>query len=261
MKKVLLFISVISFIASCGNTQKKQEAGNIVTDSIVQAIITPDVYETDKGDLKLTLVGHASLMFEFDGKVIHVDPFSNVADYSKFAKADLIILTHEHGDHLDTAAINLIKKADTKFIVSKLCHEILGFGEAIENGGSTTYNGIVINAVPAYNMVNKKPNGEYYHPKDQGNGYILSFGNKKVYVAGDTENIPELANLKGTIDIAFLPKNLPYTMSDEMFIDAVQKVSPKHLYPYHFSEYDEAKINAALSGNDVKILVRPMSNK
>lgn len=132
-----------------------------------QEYIKADIYETNAGTLKVTLVGHGSLMFEYGGKIIHVDPYSQVADYSKLPKADLILLTHEHGDHLDTAAINAIKKADTHYIVSKVCNEILGYGEVMNNGGHSHWGGALhIDAFPAYNIVNKKPDGEAITQKD-----------------------------------------------------------------------------------------------
>lgn len=264
MKKALLFsltIVLLSF-AACGGKAKTAEPENKTSDtlSMVQEYIKADVYETNNGHLKVTLVGHGSVMFEYNGRVIQVDPYSQVADYTKLPKADLIILTHEHGDHLDTVAINAVKKADTHYIVSKVCNEILGYGDVISNGDHSHFDVVHIDAVPAYNIVNKKDNGEAYHPKGRGNGYIFTFGDKKVYVAGDTENIPEMDSLKGTIDIAFMPKNLPYTMIDEMFIDAVKKVEPKVVYPYHMSEFDKEKIGKALEGTNVKIEVRPMKN-
>lgn len=267
MKKTVLLsltIALISFVA-CGNKTNAGKADDVKTDSLSieqqSDYIKADIYETNKGALKVTLVGHGSLMFEYDGKVIHVDPYSQVADYSKLSKADLVMITHEHADHLDTVAINAIKKAETQFIVSKAVNEILGYGDIMKNGVHSHWGALHIDAVPAYNIVNKKPDGEAYHPKGRGNGYIFTFGDKKVYVAGDTENIPEMDNLKGRgIDIAFMPKNLPYTMTDEMFIDAAKKVQPKVLYPYHMSEFDQEKIEKALDGTGVKIEVRPMKN-
>ncbi|MBB4035884.1 L-ascorbate metabolism protein UlaG (beta-lactamase superfamily) [Dysgonomonas hofstadii] len=264
MKKSLLLFSTIvmfSFLA-CGGKAKQTEENKKVTDSLSmqQEYIKADIYETNAGTLKVTLVGHGSLMFEYGGKIIHVDPYSQVADYSKLPKADLILLTHEHGDHLDTAAINAIKKADTHYIVSKVCNEILGYGEVMNNGGHSHWGALHIDAFPAYNIVNKKPDGEAYHPKGRGNAYIITFGDKRVYVAADTENIPEMESLKGQIDIAFMPKNLPYTMTDEMFIDAVKKVEPKVVYPYHMSEFDQGKIGKALESVNTKIEVRPMKN-
>lgn len=263
MKKTLLSIIAIMFIfAACGGKTNSNNTDNKGVDSLsmAQEYIKSDVYETSGGKLNVTLVGHASLLFGYQGKVIYVDPYSKVADYTKLPKADLILLTHEHGDHLDTVAINVIKKADTHFIVSKVCNEILGYGDVMVNGDHSHWGNLHIDAVPAYNIVNKKPDGEAYHPKGRGNGYIIAFGDKRVYIAADTENIPEMDKLKGAIDIAFIPKNLPYTMTDEMFIDAAKKVSPKVLYPYHMSEFDQEKIGKALEGTDVKLEIRPMKN-
>ncbi|MBK5721243.1 MBL fold metallo-hydrolase [Dysgonomonas sp. Marseille-P4677] len=264
MKKSLFLFLVISLLAliSCGGkaNANKSEDEKVNTLMTEQECIKSDTYETNKGDLKVTLVGHASIIFEYAGKVIHVDPYTQVADYSRLPKADFIILTHEHADHLDTVAIDAIKKADTHYIVSKVCNEMLGYGDVMNNGDDKVLADFSMKAIPAYNMVNKNPQGGFYHPKGRGNGYIFTFGDKNVYVAGDTENIPEMDALKGTIDIAFLPKNLPYTMSDDMFIDAAKKVQPKVLYPYHMSEFDQGKIGKALDGTGVKLEIRPMKN-
>jgi len=266
MKKTLLFLLItflFAFVACTGKVKvefsaddKEKGTSSMEQDSYIKA----DTYETNLGPLRVTLVGHGSLMFEYGGKVIHVDPYSQVADYTRLLKADLIILTHEHGDHLDKVAMGKIKKGGTHYIVSKVCNEILGYGDIMNNGDKTEWNGIPISAVPAYNIVNKKPDGTAYHPKGRGNGYIFTFGDKKVYVAADTENIPEMDALKGTIDVAFMPKNLPYTMTDEMFVDAVKKVQPKVVYPYHMSEFNQEEISKALEGVNTKIEVRPMKN-
>lgn len=263
MKKILLvLISAFSLVA-CGGKAGTATMDRNVKDSLDmehKEYIKADIYETDHGQLKVTLVGHGSVMFEYNGKIIQVDPYSKVADYTRLPKADLIILTHEHGDHLDTIAINTVKKKDTDYIVSKVCNEILGYGDIMNNGDKTSWNNISIEAVPAYNIVNKTPNGEFYHPKGRGNGYIFTFGDKKVYVAADTENIPEMESLKNSIDIAFLPKNLPYTMDDDMFVDAAKKVMPKILYPYHMSEFDQDKIGKALKDTGIQLALRPMKN-
>lgn len=259
-----LFVLCVSLLFACNNNKAQNITETSVENKIVKDSVelVCDVYGTDNGVLKVYLIGHASLLFEYNGSNIYVDPYSAVGNYSKLPKADLILLTHEHFDHLDKAAIAEINEKDkTSFIMNKTCYEELGYGEMINNGASTTFNGVNIEAVPAYNIVHKKDDGTYYHPKRVGNGYILTFGGLKVYVAADTENIPEMDKLKGKIDIAFLPKNLPYTMTDDMFIDAAKKVQPKYLYPYHFSEFDETKINEALKGTDIKLIVRPMSSK
>lgn len=264
-KKVLLIILItccISAVYSCTKkSTKNMENKNFIEKQDTHSYIKPDIYKTDKGNLNITVVGHGSLMFEYEGKVIHIDPYSKVGDYEKLPKADLILLTHEHQDHLDPAAIAAIKTDDTKFIVSKICNEILGYGDIIGNDEETSFSGIDIKAVPAYNLVHKRPDGEFYHPRGRGNGYVLTFGNLRVYVAGDTENIPEMDRLKDTIDIAFMPKNLPYTMTDEMFADAALKVMPKHLYPYHMNDFDKEKISSLINNDSIEIIVKPMSNR
>jgi len=252
---------------ACSGTPKTENKTNVESSNEqnemtqIENKIPADTYITDRGDLKVTLVGHGSLIFEFMGKIIHVDPYSKVAEYSSLPKADLIILTHEHSDHMDKEAIEDIRKEDTRFIMSKACNDTLGYGEVMINGDIKDFNGINIEAVPAYNLVNKRPDGGFYHPKGRGNGYVFTFGDKKVYVAGDTENIPEMAFLKDKMYIVFLPKNLPYTMTDNMFADAAKILNPTYLYPYHFSEYDANKMNKKLKGTSIKMQVRPMSNK
>lgn len=262
-KSLLLFTSIIlfAFVACSGKSKKAETANSENNDLMIQSeYIKPDVYSTNNGELKVTLVGHASLIFEYAGKIIHVDPYSQIADYSRLPKADFIILTHEHGDHLDKAAIDAVKTDSTHFIVSETCNEILGYGDVMKNGDSLALACFTIDAVPAYNMVNKNPQGVFYHPKGRGNGYIFTFGDKKIYVAGDTENIPEMDKLKNSIYIAFLPKNLPYTMTDDMFIDAAKKIQPEILYPYHMSEFDQNKIGKVLDGYNIKLQIRPMKN-
>ncbi|MFV0418439.1 MAG: MBL fold metallo-hydrolase [Dysgonomonas sp.] len=265
MKKSLLLCVIIclfSFMA-CGNKASTTNTESKPIDSITMEqneYIKADVYETNQGPLKVALIGHGSVMFEYAGKIIQVDPYSKVADYTKLPKADLIILTHEHGDHLDTVAISEVRKSDTHYIVSKVCNGILGYGDVMSNGDKTSWSDIPIEAVPAYNIVNKKPDGEHYHPKGRGNGYIFTFGDKRVYVAADTENIPEMDSLKGTIDIAFLPKNLPYTMNDKMFVDAAKKVHPKVLYTYHCNQEDLLEYKE-LAEIGIQQILRSMSNK
>lgn len=196
-----------------------------------------DVFETSKGELKITFIGHGTLMMECDGKTIHIDPVGNYADYSKLPKADLILVTHEHGDHLDANAIKTIAKQGTEIVTTEKCAQDLLNAGIMKNGDAKTFAGFIIEAVPAYNVENVRSPGNPYHPKGIGNGYVIHFGNVKVYVAGDTENIPEMADLKD-IDIAFLPMNLPYTMSPEMVAEAVKLFKPKILYPYHFGNTD-----------------------
>jgi L-ascorbate metabolism protein UlaG (beta-lactamase superfamily) len=217
-----------------------------------------DTIQTSAGNLEITFIGHASIIFTFNDKVIHVDPFSKLADYSQLPKADIILITHEHRDHFDLGAIEKIRKENTSIVLTKTCAENLNGGIIMDNGDTKVVDGIKIDAVPAHNIVHKRDNGEAFHPKGIGNGYIITFGDKKIYVAGDTENIPEMKALKG-IDIAFLPMNLPYTMTPEMVADAARSFKPKILYPYHYGETDVSKLTDLMNGvKDVEVRIRKM---
>lgn len=211
-----------------------------------------DVIPTSAGDVKIIFIGHGTLMLTFNDKVIHVDPFSGVADYSELPKADLILVTHEHGDHLDLEVIEMIKKDRTQLVLTKTCSEKVSGGKVMANGDVETIAGIRVEAVPAYNL--EKP----FHPKGVGNGYVLTFGDKRVYVAGDTENTSEMKSLKD-IDIAFLPMNLPYTMTPEMVADAAKAFHPKILYPYHFGSTDTGELLTLMKDEKgIEVRIRDM---
>ena len=230
----------------------------LATAASAQEPFASDVIKTASGDLTITFIGHGSLMFQFGGKVVHVDPYSKLADYSSLPKADIILITHEHRDHLDPAAIEKVRRADTQIILSEIGAKQLGTGTVVKNGEKRTVQGVTIEAVPAYNLVHKRDSGEPFHPKGNGNGYVLTFGDKRVYIAGDTENVPEMKDLKD-IDIAFLPMNLPYTMKPEMVADAARMFHPRVLYPYHTGETDVAKLTALLKDQkDIEVRVRKM---
>lgn len=223
--------------------------------------VETDVFQTDLGDLSMHFIGHGTLMFELDGYVIHIDPVSREADYSNLPDADLILVTHHHGDHLDGSAIEQIMKENTRIIMTETCEKNLelhhGPGiKVMKNGDRMEVDRIQVEAIPAYNIVNKRNNGEPFHPEGIGNGYILSFGDFKVLVAGDTENIPEIKALKD-IDVAFLPMNLPYTMSPEMVADAARAFKPAVLYPYHFGSTDTKRLIQLMKDvKEVEIRIR-----
>jgi L-ascorbate metabolism protein UlaG (beta-lactamase superfamily) len=217
-----------------------------------------DIVKTSKGDLEIVFIGHGSVMFTFGGKVIHVDPFSRVADYSKLPQADLIFLTHEHSDHLDLKALEILRTDKTKVILTENCAQQVKGGIIMRNGEVKTVDGLKIEAVPAYNIVHMRSEGVAFHPKGSGNGYVITFGDKRIYLAGDTENIPEMKNLKN-IDYAFLPMNLPYTMTPEMVADAAKAFKPKVLYPYHYGETDPSKLVELMKDTpEVEIRIRKM---
>lgn len=223
--------------------------------ALAQQSFEKDIIRTSAGDLEITFIGHGTLMLTFSGKVIHIDPYSKAADYAKLPQADLIFLTHDHRDHLDAAALKHIRGDRTTVVLTETCAETVAGGIVMKKGDSRTVEGIQVQAVPAYNVVHKRKNGKPFHPKGIGNGYVLTFGDTIVYIAGDSENTPEMKSLKN-IDYAFLPVNLPYTMTPDMFIDAVQAMQPKVLYPYHYGNTDISGLKALLKdipGTEVRI--------
>jgi L-ascorbate metabolism protein UlaG (beta-lactamase superfamily) len=244
MKMALAFIGILLSLGSL--TANAQEA------------FMKDVITTSAGDLELTFIGHGSLMMTFGGKVIHIDPYSRVADYTKLPKADLIFLTHDHPDHLDQEALQGIRGTDTVVVIPPVCSDRVAGGIIMKNGDVQTVLGLQVEAVPAYNLVHKRDNGQLFHPKGIGNGYVLTFGDKRLYIAGDTENTPEMKALQG-IYCAFLPMNLPYTMTPEMVADAARAFRPKILYPYHYGETDPTRLTELLKSTpDIEVRVRPM---
>jgi len=251
MKVCLLrrFSVIVFMLAACiGFAQAKE--GKMVFEE--------DIIKTTAGDLKITFVGHGTLMFAFGEKVVHIDPVSREADYRKMPKGDIILITHEHFDHLDPEAIAAARKKDTIILLPQKCAGQVKGATVMKSGDVQTIGALRIEAVPAYNIVHERSPGHPFHPKGEGNGYIITLGDKRVYVAGDTENIPEMKKLKN-IDIAFLPMNLPYTMTPEMVADAARAFRPKALYPYHFGKTDTAKLVRLLAEDkDIEVRIRKM---
>ena len=226
--------------------------------SFAQEKYETDIIKTSAGELKITFIGHGTLMFTFDGKVIHVDPVGQYADYTRLPKADIILITHEHGDHLDLKVLETLRTEKTALVLTESCAEKVKGGIVMKNGDVKTVEGLKIEAVPAYNIVHMRSKGNPYHPKGIGNGYIITFGDKRVYVAGDTENTPEMKKLEN-IDVAFLPMNLPYTMTPEMAADAARAFKPKILYPYHFGNTDTSELVNLLKRNkEIEVRIRNM---
>jgi L-ascorbate metabolism protein UlaG (beta-lactamase superfamily) len=224
------------------------------------AVLSParDVVKLNAGELAVRLVGHASLILESQGKVIHVDPVGREGDYTKLPKADLILVSHEHADHFDPAAIAAVTKPGTEIVLTRACFEKLGRGTVLGNGDRLSLQGIEIEAVPAYNIVRLRSPGVPFHPRGRGNGYILTLAGSRIYIAGDTEATPELKALKD-IAVAFLPVMTPYTMSPEEAAEAVRALRPRVFYPYHTNDDFLAKLSPLLrdvSGVEVRLLTK-----
>jgi L-ascorbate metabolism protein UlaG (beta-lactamase superfamily) len=220
-----------------------------------QNLPASDQVVTAAGNVDLYFIGHGSLMFRMNDKIIYVDPVKSSGNYENLPKADIILVTHDHYDHLDVNLINDLKKSTTAIYCNEATAAKVPGSSAMKPGATVSSGNLVIEAVPAYNIVNERVPGQPFHPKGVGVGYILGYGGKRIYIAGDSENTPEMKALKN-IDIAFLPMNLPYTMTPEMVADAAMAFKPKILYPYHYGDTKTDKIVQLLKNSGIEVRIR-----
>ena len=216
-----------------------------------------DTFKTKEGKaVTITGIKHASLRIQYDGLEIQVDPVAKYApetDYSKFPKADVILVTHEHFDHFDRDTIATLRKDGTEIVANPAVQKMLGLGMVLANGESRVLaKGIKLDAVPAYNTT---PGHTQFHPKGRDNGYVLTIDGLRIYIAGDTEDIPEMSALKD-IDVAFLPCNQPYTMTPEQVAKAARTIKPKVLFPYHYSQTPIKNVVELLAGSGIDVRIR-----
>jgi L-ascorbate metabolism protein UlaG (beta-lactamase superfamily) len=198
-----------------------------------------DTFETDAGPITVHPIAHASFLMETPAGVIYVDPVGEAAQYSDFPKPDLILITHEHGDHYNAETLAALVGEDTPLITNPAVFDMLpedlkGNASQLANGESTDFNGLPINAIPAYNTTEER---KKFHPEGRDNGYILGFDGFRVYISGDTEDIPEMRELTD-ISLAFVCMNLPFTMDSNAAASAVAEFKPNYVYPYHYRGRD-----------------------
>ena len=245
MKKLLTILTALFGLVSCsgGNNQTA-----FPEDSLS--------FGTPSGKtLRVACIFHGSLAFEYDGNVIQVDPVTRMGDmkidYSAFGKADAIFITHAHHDHLCQSAIDTLSDEKTALYANAESVSAIGKGQVLANGDSgELFGGISYAAVPAYNTTEGR---EMFHPKGNGNGYLFDFEGFRVYVAGDTEPIEEMSQL-GSIDLAFLPVNQPYTMTVSQCVEASGVIRPRTLVPYHYSDTDLSALPELLKDVDVRMI-------
>lgn len=214
-----------------------------------------DRINTSAGDVEMYFIGHGSLMFRTGNKVIHIDPVRSSGKYDDLPKADIILVTHEHYDHLDADLIKTLRKPETVMFCNAASVSQVSWAQPVKPGDVRSAGDIKIEVVPAYNIVHERSKGQPFHPKGVGNGYIISIGNKRFYIAGDTENIPEMKTLEG-IDVAFLPMNLPYTMTPAMVADAAIAFKPAILYPYHYGDTNTDELVRLLKNTNIEVRIR-----
>jgi len=230
----------------------------------VQAARPSLTIQTSAGPVKITPIYHASALIQAGGKNIYIDPARPVprprsGDYSYFTglpAADLILVTHAHPDHMDPATIDKLSKPGTEIIAPSAVAKTVSTAKVISNGQTTIWDGWTIHAVPMYNLKRGPVPGKLYHPKGVGNGYVLTYGGKRIYFSGDTENTPEMRALKN-IDVAFVCMNLPFTMTTSEAAAAVKAFHPKIVVPYHYrSRYGASNLNDFnndLKGTGIKV--------
>ena len=189
-------------------------------------------------------ISHASFVLEAGDQTIYVDPVGDASSYSGFAKPDMILITHIHGDHLAPELVANLQTPDTQIVGPPTVIEQLGCGEVLKNGESLTYAGLTIDAIPAYNTTEERLT---FHPRGRDNGYVLTMNGQRLYISGDTEDIPEMRALKD-IDIALVCMNLPYTMTIDQAASAVNEFKPKVVIPYHYRGKPEMSDVDAFAG-------------
>ena len=236
-----------------------------LTTACAQKSYEVDEFTTKSGKtVKFHALMHACIRIEMDGKEIQIDPVAKLGDrtvdYAAMPKADYIFVTHEHGDHYDAKSIKQLTGEKTQLVMNKRCADMYGEGKELEssalgrlrtakNGDKLQLADISVEAVPAYNYTEGHTQ---FHPKGRDNGYILTIDGLRIYIAGDTEDIPEMSKIKD-IDIAFLPCNQPYTMTPDQLIRVAKVIKPKVLFPYHYGQTDLSTVPAQLKDIDVRI--------
>ena len=246
MKMIIMSLLTLLGLASCGQHSSENNAYEV------------DSFTTKSGKtVKFHALVHSSIRIEYDGKEIMIDPVTKLGDktidYTAMPKADYIFVTHEHFDHLDTAAIKRLSDNKTQLITNQRCAEMLGYGQVMANGDRLQLaDNFTVEAVPAYNTTEGHLQ---FHPKGRDNGFILTVDGLRIYIAGDTEDIPETADIHD-IDIAFLPCNQPYTMTVEQLVNAAKAIKPKVLFPYHYGQTDVSSIPALLENDGIEVRIR-----
>ena len=222
--------------------------------AFVSAQAKSDTIPASGGNITITPINHATLQITHGAHVIDVDPVAQGND-ATLAAPDIVLITDVHGDHLDPATVAKLKKAGTKVVAPAAAAAKLDGAIVVANGETKTVDGVGIEAVPMYNLARGPAAGQLYHDKGRGNGYIVTLGGKRIYIAGDTECIPEMKALRN-IDVAFVPMNLPYTMPPSEAAECVKAFKPKIVYPYHYRGSNLDEFAGALKDSGVEVRVR-----
>ncbi|HEY6763333.1 MAG TPA: MBL fold metallo-hydrolase [Candidatus Sulfotelmatobacter sp.] len=218
---------------------------------LAKSVAQTQTFVTSAGPVKITPLYHATTLIEAGGKAIYLDP-AKPAIFSDHPKADLILITDIHGDHMDPDSIKQIVQSKTEIFAPPAVVQTVTAAKPVANGESKTWGEWTIEAIPAYNLKRGPSEGKLFHDKGRGNGYVLTYGGKRFYFSGDTEGIPEMRALKN-IDVAFVCMNLPYTMPPDEAADAVKAFHPKIVIPYHYRGSDLSVFQKGLEGAGIEV--------
>jgi L-ascorbate metabolism protein UlaG (beta-lactamase superfamily) len=229
----------------------------MMTVAQAQSALSGDHIATSQGDLVIHQINHATLTLGWDHSTLYVDPVGPASRFAGLPQPDLILITDIHGDHLDVGTLTAVSTPTSKLVAPKAVADKLPVNlrqnaTVLANGQTETLREIKIEALPMYNTTRERLR---FHTKGRGNGYVLTFGGTRIYISGDTEDIPEMRSLKN-IDVAFVCMNLPYTMTVEQAASAVREFKPKIVYPYHYRGSDLEKFKQLVgeqSGIEVRL--------
>lgn len=229
MKKYILTLFVLSIVLSC----KNNTAEDVATETVTAPLETPEA--SSASSFKVAPISHATMVISWEGSTLYIDPVGGAAAFEGFGKPDLILVTDIHGDHLNVETLEAIIQPNTQLIVpnavaEKLSEKLASQIMILNNGEMKDVLGFNIEAIPMYNL---REEALQFHVKGRGNGYVIERSGERVYISGDTEDIPEMRSLQN-IDKAFVCMNLPYTMTVESAADAVIDFAPKEVFPYHY---------------------------
>lgn len=244
-----LAVGIVLTLSACTSSPE-------VVDPPSEPTISGDAVATSQGDLIIHPVNHATFVMQWQGKLFYVDPVGGAERFTGLPAPQVIFVTDIHGDHLNVDTLKALVQTDTVIIAPQAVKDMLpaelqAVTQVLANGATTSVAGVGVEAIPMYNLTADRLQ---YHTKGRGNGYVLTMGGKRIYIAGDTEDIPEMRQLRD-IEVAFIPMNLPFTMTVEQAADAVREFKPKIVYPYHFRGSDMDAFTR-LVGTDVGVEVR-----
>ena len=220
--------------------------------------ITGDAVASSRGDLVIHPIDHATFVMGWNGKAIYVDPVGGADRFAGLPTPDLILVTDIHGDHMNAETLSAIVTPQTRIVApaavaERLPASLMGQTTALANGETRMFDDIGVEGVPMYNLTEDRLR---FHDSGRGNGYVVDMGGVRVYIAGDTEDVPEMRALQN-IDVAFVPMNLPYTMTEEQAASGVNAFDPEVVYPYHYQGSDIEKFKALVeAGGDTEVRLR-----